>query len=306
MPFEYVCPHCHNRTKVLDRYAGQSGPCVSCGKTVTMPHFNEQGMLVAAIQLPTKSKAPNTPKEKRSWMPAMIGAAIVACLLFMTATTVIVVWPKLKQSIQRAAQGRDLDNLKSIAAALNAYADRNGTYPPPVVFDVRGKPLYSWRVLILPFLGYDDLYKQFELSQPWDSVANSNLHRAMPSEFASPNSPDASNNNETNYVLITGPGTLFPPSGPLSPKNLDNPTLLVVETKNNTIWCQPGDIDIGRRFRVGNKPMVDVGGLHNSSFTAVTVDEEGMRIPSNVPQNVLDAIVTPNGGENVQTSTFIE
>ena len=306
MPFEYVCPHCHNRTKVLDRYAGQTGPCVNCGKAVTMPHFNEQGVLVHTIQEPTKTKAPSASKEKRGWMPAMIGAAIVAFLFFLTATTVVFLWPQLNRSIQRAAQGRDLDNMKSIAAALNTYADRYGTYPPPVVFDSVGKPLYSWRVLILPFLGYEELYKQFELNRSWDSPANSNLHRAMPSEYASPNSPDASSNNETNYVLITGPGTLFPPSGPLSPKNLDKPTLLLVETKNNTTWCQPGDIDIGRRFRVGNKPMVDVGGLHKSSFTAMTVDEEGMRIPSNVPQNVLDSLVTPNGGENVQTSTFIE
>ena len=75
-------------------------------------------------------------------------------------------------------------------------------------------------------------------------------------------------------------------------------------TANSIQWCEPGDIDLGRSFRVGNKPMVDVGGLHKSSFSAMTVDEEGMRIPSNVPQAVLDALVTPNGGENVQTSTF--
>ncbi len=306
MPFEYVCPHCHNRTKVLDRFAGQSGPCVSCGKNITMPHFNEHGVLVPTMQITSKSKGPRSVEKKRGWMPAMIGSAIVAFCFFLSATAVIYLWPKMQHNIQRAAQGRDLENMKSLAAALNAYSDRYGTYPPPVVLDGGGKPLYSWRVLILPFMGYDDLYKQFDLKQPWDSVSNSNLHRAMPGEFASPNSPDAISSYETNYVLITGPGTLFPSSGPLSPKNIDKPTLLLVETKNNTQWCAPGDIDLGRSFRVGNKPMVDVGGLHKSSFSAMTVDEEAMRIPSNVPQAVLDALVSPNGGENVQTSSFMD
>lgn len=306
MPFEFVCPHCHNRTKVHDKFAGQTGPCVNCGKQVSMPHFNVQGVLVPAVDAATKSKKLKSPAQKIGWMPAMIGASIVAFLVFVSATVVVFLWPHMRQNIERSAQRQDLDNMQAIASALNAYSDRYGTYPTPVVFNSLGKPLYSWRVLVLPFMGYEDLYKRFDLKQPWDSPANANLHRQMPTEFASPNSPDASINNETNYVLITGAGTLFPPSGPLASKNIDKPTLLLVETKNNTPWSAPGDIDLGRSFRVGNKPMVDVGGLHRSSFTAMTVDGEAFRIPTNVPQTVLDALVSPNGGENVQTSTFTD
>ena len=303
MPFEFVCPYCHSRTKVLDRYAGQTGPCVGCGKMVTMPRFNAQGVLVPAIDVPTKTKPPRE-KKNLGWMPAIIGISVVGLILFMGGVAAFALWPRVRQGIQRSAQTRDFENMKLIQVALSEYSDRYGSYPPPVVYDANGKALYSWRVMILPFLGYDDLYKQFDLKQPWDSVANSNLHRRMPSEFASPNSPDAATNYETNYVLITGPGTLFPPSGPISTKNIDKPTLLLVETKNNTIWCSPGDIDLSKSFRVGNKPMVDVGGLHRDSFTAMTVDGESFRIPINVPPTALNALVTPNGGENVQTSTF--
>ena len=303
MPFEFVCPHCHNRTKVLDRFAGQSGPCVGCGKMVTMPHFNAQGVLVPPIDVPRKTKPPRTSK-KLGWMPAVIGISVVGLILFMCVMSAVALWPRVQQGIQRSAQSRDFENMKLIQVALTEYSDRYGSYPPPVTYDATGKPLHSWRVLILPFLGYEDLYKQYDLKQPWDSVANTNLHRRIPTEFASPNSSDAATNYETNYVLITGQGTLFPPSGPISTKNIDKPTLLLVETKNNVIWCAPGDIDLGRSFRVGNKPMVDVGGLHKDSFTAMTVEGESFRIPSNVPQTALDALVTPNGGENVQTTTF--
>jgi hypothetical protein len=306
MPFEFVCPHCHNRTKVLDRFAGQSGPCVACGKTVVMPHFNSQGVLVPSVVTSPTSSASTQARSPRGWTPALVSAGIVLFFMFLGATVVVFLWPTIRQNIERSAQGRDLDNMRSINLALNAYSDRYGTYPPPFAVDLQGKPLYSWRVLILPFMGYEDIYKQFDLRQPWDSVANTNLQRLMPSEFASPNSPDARSSHETNYVLITGAGTMFPPAGPISTKNIDRPTILLVETKNNTIWSAPGDIDMGRSFKVGNKPMVDVGGLHKNSFTAMTVEGESMRIPVSVPPSVLGALVTPNGGENVQTSTFIE
>jgi Protein of unknown function (DUF1559) len=286
MPFEFVCPHCHCKTKVLDRYAGQSGPCVECGKLVVMPHFNERGILVPTVVGPKTSPA-RTDRKKPTQITAIIGASVVTTLILIT-------------------QGSDLDNMRTIAEALNSYCDRYGQYPPPVVTDSVGKPLYSWRVLVLPFMGYEDLYKEFELTQAWDSPSNMNLVRKMPSEYGSPNAKDAINSFETNYVILTGAGTLFPPSGSLSNANVDKHTILVVETNNNTIWSKPGDIDIGRGLRPGNRAMTDVGGLHKESFTAVTVEKELMRIPSNVPQAVLDALVTPNGGENVQTSTFID
>ena len=306
MPFEFVCPHCHNRTKELDQIAGQSGPCSSCGNNVVMPHFNAQGVLVPTIALPPKSKPQTLDTKKRGWMPTVVGAAIVFFLVSFFATSLLFLWPRIRQNMQRSAQSLDLENMQLLATALNEYSVRYGTYPTPVVLDAQGKQLYSWRVLILPFLGHEELYKRFDLKQPWDSVANSNLHREMPPEFASPNSMDAAGNYETNYALITGAGTLFPPSGPMSPKNIDQPTLLLIETKNNTTWCAPGDIDVGRSFKVGNKPMVDVGGLHQTSFTAMTVDEQSFRMPSDVPLTVLNALVSPNGGENVQTSTFKE
>lgn len=306
MPFEFVCPNCHCRTKVLDRYAGQTGPCVGCGKQVTMPHYNERGVLVPSVEMPQAKEKAALPSKPRSWMPAIVGVSVALTVLLTGIIAFRLAWPNIQSNMMRVAQGRDLDNMQAIARALNAYSDRYGTYPPPAVVDASGKKLYSWRVLILPFLGYESLYKEFELSQAWDSPTNSNLYRKMPSEFASPNSPSALSGYETNYVLITGNGTLFPVAGPLSNKKIDSETILLVETMNSVVWSEPGDIDINRGLKVGNKSMVDMGGLHKGSFTAVTTDETSMRIPADVPQSVLDALVTANGGEKVQTKSFTE
>jgi hypothetical protein len=37
MPFLFTCPHCGAKTSVAEQYAGQSGPCAGCGRTVTIP-----------------------------------------------------------------------------------------------------------------------------------------------------------------------------------------------------------------------------------------------------------------------------
>ena len=51
--------------------------------------------------------------------------------------------------------------------------------PPAAIYSKDGKPLLSWRVAILPYLGLDNLYKQFHLDEPWDSPHNIKLS-AMP------------------------------------------------------------------------------------------------------------------------------
>jgi predicted RNA-binding Zn-ribbon protein involved in translation (DUF1610 family) len=37
MPISFTCPHCGKQTSVADQYAGQSGPCASCGQKITIP-----------------------------------------------------------------------------------------------------------------------------------------------------------------------------------------------------------------------------------------------------------------------------
>jgi hypothetical protein len=42
--------------------------------------------------------------------------------------------------------------MKFIAPAMHSYIDEHGTLPPAVVRSKDGKPLYSWRLLLLPYL----------------------------------------------------------------------------------------------------------------------------------------------------------
>jgi hypothetical protein len=309
MPFDFVCPFCFERTRVSEDYLGQSGPCAHCGKHVMMPTRNAQGVLIPAIQT---GKAPLAPKREplspnaRRWRFAVI-ASLATSLLLLGSAAIFYGYPVLRKRIQIAAQSNDLDHLKQIAEALNEYEARYGSYPTPVVTDALGRKLYSWRVLILPFLGYEEEYKKFQLDQAWDSPANLAVVGRMPELFASGNSNDALANHETNYVLLTGAGTVFPSTGPLSRGAVtDKPTILVVETQNSgLVWSQPGDIDISAvGLKIGTKGAQEIGGLHEGVVLAIDTEGNELKIPTDVPQIVLDAMATPTGGEKIPPNSF--
>ena len=212
-----------------------------------------------------------------------------------------------RQLQANSMRGGCRNNLRLIAEALNAYADDYGSYPTPVVTDASGKPLYSWRVLILPYLGYDALHDAFRLDEPWDSESNTDLGYQRPSEYGSPAAGDTW--EEPNYMLITGPGTLFPASGPFAPsKIIDDPsqTLLVVEVArpanpmgvSELIWSQPGDLDIAQMtFMIGTKDGVEIGGNHDGGATAATCDGRDHFLSKSLSPAEVRALATPSGGE---------
>jgi hypothetical protein len=75
-------------------------------------------------------------------------------------------------------------NLRSIGQAIEAYEKQTGTLPPPAIVDrTTQRPLLSWRVALLPYLGLGELYKRFQLDQPWDSPHNRALAEEMPSVY---------------------------------------------------------------------------------------------------------------------------
>src|SRR4051812_18980293 len=69
---------------------------------------------------------------------------------------------------------------------MHNYESQYGRFPPAVVYGADGRPLYSWRVLILPYIEQSPLYERFHLDEPWDSPHNIQLLPEMPSSYAAP------------------------------------------------------------------------------------------------------------------------
>jgi Protein of unknown function (DUF1559) len=326
MPILFVCPFCHARSQIDPKFAGATGPCAECGKTVTIPgkpaSIKKMPNSDVAVGLPTEKDRPLLPSpapsrvetlvpRRGSWVSRLLGAAVtVGVLGTLAVLATMFVIPVAKKGFLVRQRTLGMGNIQQIAQALNNYRRSHGSYPTPTVVDSKGAPLYSWRVLILPELGFQSLYNQFQLDQTWDSPTNLHLLRQMPAVYVCPNNSSALANQETNFALITGVGTLFPTTGPIDPERMrdrQSETLLVVETSDGTTkWTQPGDINIQSGVKFGKRPMIDIGGSYVDCVIAATVDGKAIALDLTTTNSTLNGMVTPNGGEPIDTSSIIK
>ncbi len=98
-----------------------------------------------------------------------------------------------------------VDNVKKIHKAMMAYVADHKEFPYYTMESSGGISTFSWRVALLPYLGYQDLYAQFNFERPWDYPDNKALLRFIPPEFVSPERFDTS----TNYLVPLGNGLIF-------------------------------------------------------------------------------------------------
>ncbi len=108
------------------------------------------------------------PRHKRGarvWL-AVLGAIAAVGLL------IALLLPFLGSARSAARLNACTRNLKQIALALHNYEAAYHALPPAYTVDANGKPLHSWRTLILPFLDERPLYDEIDLSKPWDDPVN--------------------------------------------------------------------------------------------------------------------------------------
>lgn len=76
-----------------------------------------------------------------------------------------------------------LYKLREIKEAIEKYIKERGSFPLREILSEQGDSLLSWRVALLPYLGYETLYQKFHLDEPWDSPNNRALLEQMPSIY---------------------------------------------------------------------------------------------------------------------------
>ncbi len=84
--------------------------------------------------------------------------------------------PNQKIICERLEHISDLRSMMEIWIALELYRMDHGSWPPAFSVDANGVPLHNWRVLLLPYLGQEDLYRKIRLNEPWDSPHNCQFH----------------------------------------------------------------------------------------------------------------------------------
>lgn len=136
--------------------------------------------------------------------------------------------------------------LRLFAISLHNYYAAYKHFPGVGSRTDDGKPLLSWRVLILPFVGEGDLYDQFHLDEPWDSPHNKSLIEKMPEMYLAPGSTNELAKGLTNFQLPNGNGAMFRDFTPIEFKDITDGTsntIMVLEVDDSTAstWTKPED-----------------------------------------------------------------
>ena len=201
--------------------------------------------------------------------------------------------------------------LRSLGVAMLTYEANWGRFPiqdDPEYFDAEGNPHLSWRVHILPYLGYDALYDQFNLDEPWNSATNLPLVSQMPDVFRSIG--DSLDSTTTRFQTLTGEDAPFgsEPAGEdqLGPSlrrfsDGSDHTLLFVEsgTDKAVTWTKPDDLE----FDI-NDPMASLGSITSDRINGVTADAATITFSSAIDPADFAALVTIDGEEIVDAGTI--
>ena len=147
-------------------------------------------------------------------------------------------------SARDAARGSICNkHFKQIGLALLNYEDAYGTFPPAYFADANGRPMHSWRVLILPFLEEHALYSQYDLNESWNGPNNQRLANRMPDVFQCPAATSVTP-GFTSYLASVGLGRFF--DGTRSRRKdeitdgLSN-TMVMIESPTQVPWLDPLD-----------------------------------------------------------------
>ncbi len=289
MPIHFTCPHCGATKNVADDYAGQSGPCAECGQKITIP-----GKPLAPPPKPTSSSASSV---------AIVLAVLVVGFFACGGVLVALLLPAVQAAREAARRTQCSNNLKQIGLALHIYHDRYGAFPPAYIPDANGKPMHSWRVLILPFVEQQALYEQYNFDEPWDGPNNSLLADVAIPVYQCPSSP--AGQATTSYLAISGPGTVFDNEKGSRVSDITDGTsntIMVAEVAGANInWMEPTDFDVSSMTMTVNssRNASAVSSFHPGGAQVLFADGSVRFLAESLDANTFTRLLTRADGQAV-------
>ncbi len=199
---------------------------------------------------------------------------------------------------QKAESNVVKGTLKQLALAMHNYHDVNKHFPPAAIRDAQGRPLLSWRVMLLPYLDQNELYQQFHLDEPWDSAHNKPLIAKMPDIYA-PSSGQLRDQGKTTYLVPVGNQTIFGPKEGVAIQDITDGTsntILIVDADADqaVIWTKPDDLNVD----AGDAKKI-LFGTRTRPISCAFADGSAQVLGPQVDSAQLRAMLTRNGGEPI-------
>lgn len=169
-----------------------------------------------------------------------------------------------------------------------------------MTYDADGNPAHSWRILLLPYLDQNELFKAYRFDEHWDGPNNRKLASRMPSLFAFAGTNETGESTATNFVAITGPETIWPQGSGMVHSDVGDGlsnTIQFAEYNGPTIhWMSPVDLQFASMSFVAGDPA----GIDSQYWEPAVAIADGAvkRLSAQVSPAELRAMCTANGNES--------
>jgi len=296
----FTCPHCGLHTDVGATFAGETGPCVGCGNTITVSPLSSHNISGA-----TRAESPS------SRFPIIKISMVVVGLLSLCVLGIVVrsvLQPALRSARDGARCAECESKLRRIGQALEDYHNKHNRYPPAVVYDENGTLMHSWRVLILPYLGpeAERVHEMYDMEKPWDSNENLPLIQLMPNVYHCP--ADAKSvMGETSYLAVVGTNTVINNDRDKTTTRWDitdvsSETMVVLERAGSAFsWIDPKDIPMAAlRAGLNSNNPTSPGSEHIQGVNILMADQSIVRLSDAVSSEDLRGLATIGGNEYIE------
>ncbi len=206
--------------------------------------FGPWGLLLAGLVLAASAWLFQSSRKRKFSLREIV---VVAGILLILGALLI---PAVSSAQSAALRNQCMTNLMEIQLALLNHESAKGSLPPAYIADATGKPMHSWRVLILPYLGEMALYNKYNFNEPWNGPNNSKLAGQVPAAFRCAAHPKGNGaaSSETHYFAVVDPATAWPNGAarPI-PQFTDglSKTITVLEASGlATNWMEPRDLSL--------------------------------------------------------------
>jgi len=235
---------------------------------------------------------------------AIVGIVIgVLALLMCTCGTPIMIGlllPAVQKVRESAAKMQSQNNLKQMSLAAYMQQDLGNGVSGPFAQLPGGGPAtgHSFRVGLLPYMEQDNIYRQIDLTLPWDSAKNSPATGASIKAFLDPGNP-ASQGTATPYRMFVGPGALF--DGSNKPVNLTaipdgaSNTIFAIAATETVPWAKPQELPYGPGISLPPLGCYPNAGGFNVAFA----DGSVRFVRSTIPEADLRSLIEAADGRKV-------
>jgi hypothetical protein len=201
----------------------------------------------------------------------------------------------LEQAQGAAKRTQSMNNFKQLGLAMHNYHDVNKSFPPAIRAK-DGKPLLSWRVLVLPYLAEEKLFREFHLDEPWDSDHNKKLIGRMPVTLRSPLSK-ITEEGRTVYLTPRGADSAFPGAEGIKLREITDGTsntimLVEADDEHAVTWTRPDDWDYDPEQATRGLRLADDAG-----YLVGFCDGSVMLLDKDIKPATLRMMLTRAGGE---------